>query len=330
MTIYDIAKEANVAASTVSRVINNKPGISPKTREKVERILEKYNFIPDATARGLVMQSTKIIGILIEDIRVSHHTNSSYVIEQELTKLGYCCIAMNTGKDAKSKMEHIRLLEERRVEGVVLMGSMFTTDEVKESIVKYLSGVPIVVVNGYLDLPNVSGVIMDEAGGVEEAVHRLWKKGKKKLAFLLDSHSPANYRKRDGYCKGMMAEGAKEADLLLYEAEEGTWQGGYDSTALMLQENPDLQGIIYTIDLVATGGVRAAVDRGISIPKDLAIVGIDNSAYGQICIPQLTTVDNKAEDVSRMAAQMLIQTLLEGVESKCLTLEAELIERETT
>ncbi|WP_317853895.1 LacI family DNA-binding transcriptional regulator [Chakrabartyella piscis] len=330
MTIYDIAKEANVAASTVSRVINNKPGISPKTREKVECILEKYNFIPDAAARGLVMQSTKIVGILIEDIRVSHHTNSAYVIEQELTKQGYCCITMNTGVDSKNKAKHIRLLEERRVEGVVLMGSMFATEEVKESVIKYLKNVPIVIVNGYLDLPNVSGVVMDEAGGVKEAVHCLWNKGKHKIAFLLDSHSPANYRKRDGYCKGMRAVGATEEDLLIYEAKESTWQGGYDSTVLMLQENPDLQGIIYTIDLVATSGVRAAVDRGLSIPKDIAIVGIDNSAYGQICIPQLTTVDSKAEDVSRIAAQILVENLMGSMESKCIEMSAELVERETT
>ena len=71
-TIYDIAKEACVSASTVSRVVNNKPGINEKTRKKVQQLLEKYNYIPNEAARGLVTQSSRIIGILIEDIRVFH------------------------------------------------------------------------------------------------------------------------------------------------------------------------------------------------------------------------------------------------------------------
>ena len=90
-TIYDIAKEAGVSASTVSRVVNNKPGINEKTRKKVQQLLEKYNYIPNEAARGLVTQSSRIIGILIEDIRVFHHTESAYVIEQEMTRLGYTC-----------------------------------------------------------------------------------------------------------------------------------------------------------------------------------------------------------------------------------------------
>lgn len=90
MTIYDIAREAGVAASTVSRVINNKPGIKLETRQRVQELLKKYNYIPDAAARGLVMQSSRLVGILIVDIRVAHHVDSAFVIEQELTRRGYC------------------------------------------------------------------------------------------------------------------------------------------------------------------------------------------------------------------------------------------------
>lgn len=103
MTIYDIAREAGVSASTVSRVINNKPGIKESTRKKVQKLLDEYNYTPDVAARGLVMQASKFIGILIEDIRVSHHTESAYVIEQEMTRQGYTCITFSTGADSKRK-----------------------------------------------------------------------------------------------------------------------------------------------------------------------------------------------------------------------------------
>ena len=82
-SIYDIAKEAGVAASTVSRVVNNKPGIKAETREKIQALLDKYNYTPNEAARGLVKQASKIIGILIVDIRVTHHIDSAYYIDRK-------------------------------------------------------------------------------------------------------------------------------------------------------------------------------------------------------------------------------------------------------
>ena len=80
------------------------------------------------------MQSSKIIGILIEDLRIEHHTESAYVIEQEMTALGYTCITLSTGRKDEKKADYIRILEQRRVDGAILMGSMFETEAVKKSI----------------------------------------------------------------------------------------------------------------------------------------------------------------------------------------------------
>lgn len=330
MTIYDIAKEAGVAASTVSRVINEKPGIKAETRQKVQELLKKYNYIPDAAARGLVMQSTKIIGILIVDIRVTHHIDSAFVIEQELTKRGYCCITMSTGPTDEKKAEYIRILEQRRVEGVILMGSMFTTDAVKESIQRHLPKVPVVMVNGYLDLPNVSGVIVDEDAGVMQCVELLMQKNKRKIGFILDSHSPANSRKQQGYRDGMRRAGMPEEALWMYEAEESSVKGGYDTTVRLIKDHPDVQGIIYSIDLVAVGGIRAAYDCGYSVPDQLGLIGIDNSIYGEICMPRLTTLNNKLQELSEAAAGILREGLEGKVQSKKMMLFSEIIEREST
>ena len=89
MTIYDIAKEAGCSASTVSRVINNKPGIRRETRERVRELLEKYNYTPDIAARGLVKQSSGLIGILIEDLRVLHHLESAFIIESGFNTVSF-------------------------------------------------------------------------------------------------------------------------------------------------------------------------------------------------------------------------------------------------
>ncbi|MGN0157746.1 MAG: LacI family DNA-binding transcriptional regulator [Brotaphodocola sp.] len=330
MTIYDIAKEAGVAASTVSRVINNKPGIKAETRKKVQELLKKYNYTPDAAARGLVTQSTKMVGILIVDIRVAHHTDSAFVIAQELAKRGYCCITLCTGPEEEQKVEYLRILEQRRVEGIILMGSMFGTEPVKETIQKYLSKIPIVMVNGYLDLPNVSGVIVDEDRGVEQCVNLLVKKGKRKIAFALDSYSPANANKQQGYRDGMLSQGMTEADFLMYDAPESSVQGGYEVTKRILQEHPDVEGIVYSIDLIAVGGVRAAYDAGRKVPEDLGLIGIDSSIYGEICMPKLTTLDNKIFEMSGLAASLLREGLEGKIQNKKMMIFSEIIERETT
>lgn len=330
MTIYDIAKEAGVAASTVSRVINNKPGIKTETRKKVQDLLKKYNYIPNAAARGLVMQSTKLVGILIEDIRVSHHTNSAFLIEKDLTDRGYCCITMSTGPEDEQKAKYIRILEQRRVEGVILMGSMFMTDKVKESIQKHLPNVPVVLVNGYLELPNVSGVIVDENFGVERCVNLLFEKNKRKIAFVMDSVSPSNYQKQEGYCTGMRRNQAAEEELWMYKPLESSVKGGYDVTVQIIKDHPDVEGIIYSIDLIAVGGVRAAHDLGYPVPERLGLIGVDNSIYGEICMPKLTTLDNRMQALSESAASILREGLEGKIQSKKIMLFSEVIEREST
>lgn len=330
MTIYDIAKEAGVAASTVSRVINNKPGIKLETRLRVQELLKKYNYTPDAAARGLVMQSTKMVGILMADIRVEHHTNSAYVIEQELTRKGYCCITMSAGTTDEKKAEYIQILEQRRVEGVVLMGSMFMTEQVKESIKRHLPKVPVVIVNGYMDLPNVSGILVDEDHGVEQCVDLLVSKGKRKIAFALDSHSISNSNKQRGYCEGMRKHGAKEEELWLYEAKDNSLQGGYDITQKIFDDHPDVEGIIYSVDLIAAGGIRAAHDRGVNVPGQVGMIGVDNSIYGEICIPKLTTLNNKLAELSESCASLLLEGLEGRMQSKKMMLFSEIIEREST
>lgn len=330
MTIYDIAKEAGVAASTVSRVINNKPGIKEETRQRVKELLQKYNYTLNVAARGLVMQSTKMVGILIVDIRIAHHTNSAFVIAQELAKTGYCCITLSTGPDEGQKAEYLRILEQRRVEGVILMGSQFETETMKETIQRYASDIPVVIANGYLDLPNVSGVLVDEDKGVEKCVELLFQKRKRKIAFVLDAYSPANVRKQQGYRDGMYAQGASEEELLMYNAPESSVQGGYDVTKKIIQEHPDIEGIVYSIDLVAVGGVRAAYDLGYRVPEDLGLIGIDSSIYGEICMPKLTTLNNKLQEMSEVAADLLREGLEGRVQNKIVQIYSEIVERETT
>ncbi len=166
------------------------------------RVLLKESdyYPPNETARSLVNQSTNFIGILIDDIRTIHHTQGAYIIERELVKLGYCSFIFNTGADdGGAKAEYIKILRRRRVDGgVVLMGSTFQNDTIKASIVKHLGDLPIVMANGYLELPNVYGILADEQNGVSNCVELLHSKGRTNLAFMIDNYTPSNKLKKTG------------------------------------------------------------------------------------------------------------------------------------
>lgn len=329
MTIYDIAKEAGVSASSVSRVINNKPGVKADARERIEKIMKKHNYSPSALARGLVNQSSTIIGILVADIRNVHHTDGAYYIEQELMRMGYCCIILNTGHEDKDKCHAISILERRRVEGVVMMGSIFQSEAVSEAIKKHLSNVPVVMVNGWLDLPNVYGILSDEQGGVEQCVELLVSKGRTRIAFACDHPmTPSNKLKERGFLYGMQHIGM-DGTRWNY-GTDNTLEGGYNVTLRILKEHPDVDGIIYAVDLLAAGGIHALTDKHISVPDQVAVIGINNSAFAEICIPSITSLDNKRLDSSKMAARILLDHLAGKPSTKRIMLLPDLVEREST
>ena len=334
MTIYDIAKEAGVSPSSVSRVINNKPGIGEEKRQKIQALLDKYHYSPNEAARGLVMQSTKMVGVLMEDIRSSHHTESTYVVQQELMKQGYLCMAFSTGHTPEQKAQYISILEKRRVEGIILIGSMFAIPEIRTAIEQHVSEIPVVIVNGYLNLPNVYGILIDEEGGVADCVNLLVSKGKRNLVFAADSMNPANMKKKDGFLRAMHE--LQMPSMPVYMEVPTEWnpeltiRRGREITRRILGEHPDTDGIIYSDDMLAIGGVQEMAKQGLSIPDRIAAVGIDNTLTGWIYKPRLTTLDNKLVEVSENASRILLSALNGEKVSHRMMLFTDIIEGETT
>lgn len=335
MTIYDIARLAGVSASTVSRVINNKPGIKDSTRKRIQKLLKEYDYTPDIAARGLVMQASRSVGILIEDIRVEHHTESAYVIEQEMTRRGYTCITFSTGADPQRKADYIRILEQRRVEGAILIGSMFSTEEVRQGIEQHLPKIPVAIVNGSLDLPNTYSVLVDEERGIEECVSMLVQAGRRRLAYIMDAVTPSNRNKQRGFQTGLLRCGLEAGEDCVFIAPgEGTdprdaIRRGHAAARRTLREMPGLEGVICATDVLAIGYIQELQAHGIAVPRDVAVVGVDNTLYGQLFTPALTTLDNKLAEVSLSAARMLLDVLDGSPVNQKVMLFTEIIRRDS-
>ena len=302
VTIYDIAKLAGVSASTVSRVINEYPHVKKSTRARVLKLLDEYHYVPNETARGLVNQSTRMIGILISDIRTTHHTDGVYYIEQELSKQGYSCLIYNTGSSKKDQTRYIQLLSQRKVEAAVLMGSIYQTEVVNWAVQTFLPSTPVVLCNGYLEAPNVYSLIADERNGVCDCVELLARKGRERIAFVVNHYTPSNRLKQEGY----------------------------RATQQLMQDHPNLDGIIFSEDILAAAGVHALSDLKVRVPDDVGVIGINNSQYAELCVPALTSLDNMLHDLSLTAARN-IRALLDGERiNKKMMICSRIVERQST
>lgn len=329
VTIYDIAKEAGVSGSTVSRIINHKSGYSEKTRKKVETLLEKYGYTPNETARGLVLQSSRMVGILIVDVRYSHYTDMAYIMEKELSKAGYMSLIINTGITDEKKVIAIKRLAERKVDGLLLVGSTFQCEAVRNELEHVFTDTPIVIANGYLDLPNVKGVLVDECNGVSECIRLMQRKGHHKIAFIIPNHTVSNLDKKRGFETAVREGGCPECADWLYEVSTSV-ENGYNVTKKILEEHPDVEGLMFCEDEAAVGGVRALLDCGKRVPEEVAVIGVDDTRYCEISNPRLTALNNMMQKMGLEATRILLGCMSGQSLPEKIMLFSKIVERETT
>lgn len=329
MNIYDIAKEAGVSITTVSRVINNKENISEKTKSKVKAVLEKYNYTPNAIARGLVSKSMKSIGVLTIDIRDPHYSTTAYIIEQEFSKLGYNVILCNTGGKASENINYIKMLVDRNVDGFILIGSVFNDEIIKSSLLSYANNIPVVLANGFLGMENTYSVLVDDSYGISLCVDHLVEKNHKEIVYVKDSNTYSADQKKEGFIAAMNRHGLKMDDNSIITVERGL-EGGYEAVENFLSLKKKFSAIIFGEDITAIGGIKKLKELGKSVPSDVAVTGFNNSIFARCCVPELTTVDNKVETVGSLSVKLLSDLIENKNATSNILIRPELIVREST
>ncbi len=329
MTIYDIAKEAGVSASTVSRVMSGKVDVKPETKERVRRIVDKYNFVPDASARNLVNGTTQLVGILVEDVRNGHHASITYAIDSKLRENGYCGIILNSGNETEEIDSCLGTLAQRKVEGVLLVGSLYQREDVIESLKKNFPSTPAILLNGQSNADTFWNVVIDEHKGVRDCVEMLKCKGKKQIAYIQKPWTASSLRKKEGFIAGMRVEEDAAQTLMIFDSEP-TAESGYMVTMQAFYTHKDIDAIIYSEDLMAVGGVQALRALGKSIPHEVSVMGIDNSFYCDIVEPRLSSLDTKFEELGTVATKLLIKILNGNQPPKLTKIDCSIVVRETT
>ena len=308
-TISTIAQKLGVSKMTVSRVINNRPGVSQPLRASVMQAIEDLGYLPSASARSLALGRSNLIGILVPDVVSEWITPLLLGIGEEADILGFQVMLRSTGRGIVSQNDfHERMFESSLTDGLVVASWRIPTQYVERLAGK---GMPIVVVDGYVRSEKVSWVSSTFREGIIEAVRYLAGLRHRKIAFLGGGINPQfgnaipyiARQQLDGYLGGMKDAGLiPNPEWILHG--DYTRESGYQLASQLLGGEERPTAIIACNDPMAAGVIQVARAMGMNLPKDLSVVGFDDT-LGSSITPPLTSVFRDLKETGRCAIRLL-------------------------
>lgn len=310
MNIYDIAEIAGVSIATVSRVVNGNPNVSEKTKQKVLAVIEKSNYTPNVFARGLGLDSMKTIGILCPDISDAYMAEAVSILEKGLNSHGYDCILGCSGDEKEAKEYHTELLLSKRIDALIMVGSTYAEKGGDCPEAEYIrragEKVPVFLLNGYVTGENIYCFYGDDRQGAYDVISALIRRGKKRILFLSDAHTFSARQKLEGYEAALSDAGYPIlGDLKFYTNN----QVMYVKEMLLMHKTLEFDSVFACNDTLAIGVLKYAKAKGLKIPEELSVTGYNNSRITIYCEPELTSVDNKVEQLCNQAVDGLIRVL---------------------
>lgn len=333
-TIYDISEKCGVSIATVSRVLNNSDKVTEATREKVLKVMEEMGYKPNGFARGLSLDSMKTIGILCADSSDTYLAKAVYFIEEQLRHNHYNTLLCCTGYEHEAKEKALDLLLSKKVDAAILVGSHFLeeSDEDNMYIKKAAEYIPIMLLNGHSNHPNVYSVSCDDYSAMKCSADYLLDQGRNSILYLYNSRTYSGLNKLNGFVSALKERKLPVKNELFHYCGMGRNDvaGFLASLEDLYSKGVHFDAIVADEDIVAVAAVKFAVNHGLSVPKDLSIIGYNNSLLATVTAPELTSIDNRLEPMCHHLVDTLLN-VLQGAEMPNITeFKGELVIRETT
>ncbi|MBZ5752421.1 LacI family DNA-binding transcriptional regulator [Metabacillus rhizolycopersici] len=303
-TIYDVAKEAGVAISTVSKVLNNTGSIGAKTRKKVEETMQKLNYQPSVAAS--VKKRIQTIGLLIPDISDPFMAQIARTIEDHGRKFGFSLIVCSTDNDLDKEIEYVSILKKKYIDGIIIATGLKNTTALKKLL---NNEIPVALLAREVPSLAVNTVVVDDFLGAFEATSYLIKLGHQKIAMVTeDIYFPVTKLRLDGYKQALA-----QADLTyngdFVAINNTSFTDALDSTLKLLNLPEPPTAIFASTEPLAIGVMQGARESGFDIPKDISIVGFDNSILAKMCYPPLTTVSQPIHEMGKKIIELLVEEI---------------------
>lgn len=331
MNIYDIAELAGVSIATVSRVVNDSPMVSEKTKAKVRKVMQENDYTPNVFARGLGLNSMKTIGLICPDVSDAYMAKAVAFLESDLRAYGYDCMLYCSGNDYEDRQIAVNTILQKRIDALVLIGSIYSQTEDNSESVDYIKQaaqkVPVFLINGYIEDENIYCALCDDFEASYTAVTELVKSGKRKILYLSDSNSFSANKKRLGYEKALKDNNIAVKDELIIFTPNKIIE---TRDLLLSKKELDFDAVFATDDGLAVGAIKYAKAKNLKIPKDISIIGYNNFEISVSCEPELSTVDSRTERLCKIIIDSMMLLLKKKQISNKVYVKGHLIRRATT
>ena len=319
-TIEDVAKEAGVSITTVSRAINGNYPVKKETREKIDKAIEKLNFRPNPLARGLITKATNSLGIVVPGITNLFFTQVVHGIEKYVKDFGYGVFISSTEEDAAAERASIVRFMDRFVDGIIVIDPQ--TENMKNGFIEDATKrIPLICINGFHRGIDANFVLSDEERGSKEAMEHLMNLGHRRIVFIRGESSYSYDIKEMVYKHYMEKKGLQPSILKI---PEGNSIDVVDNASRRIIEffkeglghENGVTAFFACNDLMSIGILNACNELNLSVPGDISIVGFDNIAISQMTRPRITTIDQSMGELGEAAAEDVLK-LIQGNLYRC-------------
>jgi DNA-binding LacI/PurR family transcriptional regulator len=331
-TLEQVAALAGVSRATVSRVVNGSPKVSPVVRAQVERAVAKLGYVPNRAARALVTRRADSVALVVSEPHARFFSEPFFAgmvrgVSAALAETGVQLVLLIAqGLPDRGRVE--RYVVGGHVDGV-LLASLHGDDPLPGALER--AGVPAVLVGRPAGTAPASYVDADNRGGARKAVDHLAGLGRRRIATIAGPQDMGvGLDRLEGYREGLAAAGLAAADDLV-EAGDFTEEGGAAAMERLLRRpGRPVDAVFAASDLMAAGALRALRAAGRRVPKDVAVVGFEDSAVARYAQPPLTTVRQPIEEMGRQATRLLLAKVAGQAGGMHLILDVELVVRAST
>jgi LacI family transcriptional regulator, fructose operon transcriptional repressor len=316
-SIKDVALAAGVSTATVSRVLANKSRIKHETRQRVLDSIEQLKYRPNLIARSLRAQKSAKIGLVVSDIRNPFFTAISRAVEDAAYEQGYSVLMCNTDENPEKEEMYLNLLHDENVAGIIFS----PTQRFSAGLKSYKSNIPFVIIDRSVEGRDVDMVLLDNVTAAYELTTHLIGNGYRKLAGLFGDASTTGRERSRGFHKALTDN--QLVPVAVHFIPPRIRQG-YETTLTVLKQEPD--AIFTSNSLLTAGAFQAIRNNKLSVPRDVALVGFDETTWGALVDPPITLIAQPTEEIGRTATELLFQRIADpDRRPKTVTLKGQLL-----
>lgn len=328
VTLADVARAAGVSAKTVSRVINHNDYVSAETREQIERAIEALGYRPNRMARSLASNRSFIIGLTVPDVTNPFFPEIMRGAERVAQEHGYNLLAYNTDLNPQRERDGLALLEETRVDGVIICTVSLSDDDLNAVLQRHRAAV---VINRLMPDGPAGIVRVDYFSAMQQIVQFVLDSGRRRIGYLDVLRSAYSYSSKERY-RGFHT--AMEANQLPANPHYirrciASVESSRQVASELLSDHPEIDALVCYNDIIAGGALEACTQMGIAVPDQVAVTGFDDIMFSSVFKVALTTMHVPKFELGERAAQMLFRRIDGDLSEPEVVLDATLVIRQS-